>query len=163
MLKEEFVKLPTICDVSAVPFGKIFYLPLPSGGNALCISGYVESENVKYNYTIPLNWYGHPQFALEPFETSNLKGSAVIVDEAWIYVDPANACESTDICFVTDNDLYLRLRSQGSSRGQLLNTTTGKLSAVTEPSKAGFTRWSVVGALKQERHLLFASPTETAG
>lgn len=156
------MNLPTICDVSAVPFGKIFYLPLPSGGNALCVSGYVESENVQYNYTIPLYWHGQPKFTLDPFETSNLKGSAVIVDEAWVYVDPANACESTDICFIAGNELYLRLRSQGSSRGQLLNTVTGELSAFAAPSKSGFSCWSVVGALKQERHQLFAYPSESA-
>lgn len=156
------MNIPVICDVSAVPHGKIFYLPLPSGGNALCVSGYVESENVKYNYTIPLYWHGQPKFTLDPFETSNLRGNAVIVDEAWVYVDPANACESTDICFVAGNDLYLRLRSQESSRGQLLNTATGKISAVAEPSKSGFSRWSVVGAIKQERDLLFAYPRETS-
>ena len=157
------MNLPTICDVSAVPFGKIFYLPLPSGGNALCVSGYVESENVKYNYTIPLYWHGQPKFTLDPIETSNLRGNAVIVDDAWVYVNPANASDSTHICFIAGSELYLRLRSQGSSRGQLLNTATGKLSPSTEYSKAGFSCWSVVGALKQDRQLLFAYPTETAG
>lgn len=152
--------LPTICDVSAATFGSIFYHPLSSGGNALCISGYVESDNVKYRYAVPLYWPDQPKFTLDPLETSNLKGNAVIVDEACVCVDPANVCESTDICFVANNELYVRLRSHDSIRGSLLNTATGKIAPSTEHSKTGFSCWSVVGAHKVDRQKLFTHPSE---
>lgn len=150
--------LPTICDVALVPFGKIFYLPLPSGENALCISGYVDAENVKYRYTVPLIWHGKSEFALSPLDTSNLRGNAVIVDEAYVHVDPENVCESTDVCFIAGGELYVRLRSQDVGRGSLLNVTNGKISPIAENSKVGFSSWSVVGAIKQDRGLLFSHP-----
>lgn len=155
--------LPTVSQPSDVPFGQFFYLPLPTGGNALCVSAYVETDNVKYNYTVSISWDGRPDCALEIFETSMLSGNAVMVDEARFHVEPQNVCDSTDTCFISDNILYVRVRQGGAGRDQLLNTSTGELSVIAGPFRCGFSQWSVVGALKQERHQLFNPPTGSSG